>query len=155
LLAEVVARQPHLTGIGFDLPAVRTFFADTARVSGLGDRLRFAPGSFFTGPLPSADVLVFGHILRDWDLETKRMLLRKAFQALPPGGMVLSYDTLIDDDRREGASGLLASLHLLLESPGGFGYTGADCLGWLADAGFRDCRVEALAGQEFMVLGFK
>ena len=32
----------------------------------------------------SADVLMMGHILHDWDLDEKRMLLRKAHDALPP-----------------------------------------------------------------------
>ena len=28
---------------------------------------------------------MMGHILHDWDLETKRMLIRKAYEALPRG----------------------------------------------------------------------
>ena len=51
----------------------------TSRSHGLGDRLRFHPGDFFDDPLPAADVLVMGHILHDWDLEEKRMLLAKAY----------------------------------------------------------------------------
>ena len=42
-----------------------------------------SPGSFFDQPLPTADAIMMGHILHDWDLETKRMLVRKAREALP------------------------------------------------------------------------
>src|SRR5205085_10983845 len=122
---------------------------------GLSQRLRFHPGSFLTDPLPSADVLVMGHILHDWDLETKRMLLAKAYVALPSGGSLIVYETLIDDERRHNAFGLLMSLNMLIETPGGFDFTGADCAGWMRDAGFRQTRVESLEGAHSMVIGIK
>ena len=33
---------------------------------------------------------------------------------------------------------------MLIETPGGFDYTGADCSGWMKEAGFRETRVEPL-----------
>lgn len=51
--------------------------------------------------------------------------------------------------------GLLMSLHMLLVSSGGCDYTGADCVGWLSDAGFRDCYVEHLWGPESVIVGRK
>ena len=65
---------------------------------------------------------------------------------LPPGGALLIYEALIDDERRHNAFGLLMSLNMLIETPGGFDYTGADCCGWLKEAGFRQTRVEHLLG---------
>lgn len=155
LLVRVLERHPHLTGVGLDLPPLARAFDGTAREFGVADRVSFVPGNFFTDDLPGADVLVFGHVLHDWDLETKRMLLAKAYAALPPGGLVAIYDTLIDDGRRHHTFGLLVSLHMLLQSPGGFDYTGADCLGWLAEAGFEERRVAHLAGPEYLVVGRK
>ena len=32
------------------------------------------------------------------------------------------------------------SLNMLIETPGGFDYTGADCQRWMKEAGFRDAR---------------
>ena len=65
-----------------------------------------------------------GHILHGWDVSQKRMLLGKAFAAVPNGGAVIVYDAIIDDERRENAFGLLMSLNMLIETPGGFDYTG-------------------------------
>ncbi len=155
LLSALLQRWPQLHGVGYDLPAIGTFFADTVKETGLADRMRFVAGSFFTGPLPHADVVVLGHLLHAWELETQRMLLRKAYQAMPPGGMVLIQEPLIDDERRENTFGLLLSLHLLLQSPGGSGGTGTDYLGRLGEAGFRDCRIERLSGPESLVVGFR
>jgi hypothetical protein len=74
------------------------------------------PGSFFEADLPMADVVLMGHILHDWDLATKRMLI---------------------------------------ETPGGFDYTGADCAGWMREAGFSSTRVERLMGPDSMVIAIK
>lgn len=155
LVTQITLANPHLSGIGFDLPEVGPIFEEYITANGLADRVRFIGGSFFTDDLPSADVLLFGHILHDWDLDTKLMLLRKAHAALPPGGAVVVYDSIIDDDRKENAFGLLMSLNMLIETPGGFDYTGADCIGWMQQAGFKDCRVEHLVGPDSMVVGIK
>ncbi len=155
LPAQVALAHPHLTGANFDLPAVGPVFAEYAASFGLADRLRFLPGDFFAGPLPPADVLVMGHILHDWDLPRKKELIAKAYAALPAGGSLVVYEALIDDDRRANAFGLLMSLNMLIETPGGFDYTGADCQGWLQEAGFRETRVEHLVGPDSMVVGVK
>jgi hypothetical protein len=155
LVAQVTLAHPHLAGTGFDLPEVGPVFEDYIDGLNLMDRVRFVGGSFFTDELPQADVLLFGHILHDWDLETKLMLLHKAYAALPTGGAVVVYDAIIDDERKQNAFGLLMSLNMLIETPGGFDYTGADCVGWLKQAGFRDCRVEHLIGPDSMVIGIK
>ncbi len=155
LPVQVALANPHLTGGGFDLPAVKPIFDKHIQANGLTDRLRFYEGSFFTDELPTAEVLVMGHILHDWNLEEKRMLLQKAYDALPDGGALLVYEALIDDDRRENALGLLMSLNMLIETPGGFDYTGADCQQWMKEAGFRETRVEHLIGPDSMVIGIK
>ena len=152
---QIALAHPHLSGVGFDLPQVQPIFEEYAASFGLSGRLRFQPGSFFSDPLPSADVLVMGHILHTWNLETKRMLLAKAHQALPPNGALIVYETIIDDDRRENATGLVMSLNMLIETDAGFDFTGAECRQWMKDAGFRETRVEHLAGPESMVIGIK
>jgi hypothetical protein len=124
----------------------------------LGQRLRFQPGDFWSDPLPAVEVLIMGHILHDWDLDGKRRLVAKAYAALPPGGALVVYDAMIDDERRRHAFGLLSSLNMLIETPGGFDYTGADCCGWLREAGFVEVRVVALdglGGTASMAIGVK
>jgi hypothetical protein len=152
---QVALAHPHLAGANFDLPVVGPIFQEYAASFGLGQRLRFLPGDFFKDPLPRADVLVMGHILHDWDLEQKKALIARAYAALPPGGALLVYEALIDDERRHNAFGLLMSLNMLIESRGGFDYTGADCRGWLGEAGFRRSWVEHLVGPDSMVVAVK
>ncbi len=155
LTAEIARAHPHLTGLGYDLPTVGPVFERYVAQRGLDGRLAFKAGNFFHDPLPTVDVLVMGHILHDWSLEEKRLLLAKAYDALPEGGALIVYDAMIDDERRENAFGLLMSLNMLIETPAGFDYTGADCRGWMTDAGFRDVRVEPLQGPYSMAVGRK
>ena len=152
---QLARAHPHLTGGGFDLPPVGPIFEEYVAEAGLGDRLRFYAGDFFTDPLPAADVLIMGYILHDWDLERKRTLLAKAYAALPEGGRLVVYEALIDDERRQNTFGLLMSLNMLIETRGGFDYTGADCRAWMREAGFRESYVEPLVGPNSMVVGIK
>jgi hypothetical protein len=155
LPVQIALAHSHITGGGFDLEVVRPIFETYVARNSLTNRLKFHVGSFFTDPLPSADVLVMGHILHDWNLEEKKLLLRKAYEALPAKGALIVYEALIDDERRENAFGLLMSLNMLIETPGGFDYTGADCQLWMREVGFRETRVEHLIGPDSMVIGIK
>jgi hypothetical protein len=142
-------------GEGFDLPMVRPFFEEYVASFGIQGRVRFHPGDFFKDSLPSADVLVMGMILHDWNIDEKRTLLKKAYDALPDAGSLIVYEHLIDDERRNNLAGLLMSLMMLIETQGGFDYTGADCCIWMREVGFRDSYVERLTGIESMVVGVK
>ncbi len=155
LAVQIALVNPHLAGIGFDLPPVMPYFNEYVAKNDLETRLSFAVGNFFTDSLPPADVILFGHILHDWNLDEKKLLLRKAYEALPQGGAVIVYESLIDDDRRENAFGMMMSLNMLVGTSGGFDFTGADCRGWMEEAGFRDIRQEHLTGPDSMMVGIK
>jgi hypothetical protein len=155
LAVQVALQNTHLRGVGFDLPVVGPIFEAYVTANGLEDRVTFVAGDFFKDPLPEADVIMMGHILHDWNLDEKKTLVRKAWEALPPGGAFVVYDAIIDDERRTNALGLMMSLNMLIETPGGFDYTGADCIGWLKEAGFREAHVEHLVGPDSMVVGRK
>ncbi|AOU96807.1 methyltransferase [Acidihalobacter yilgarnensis] len=145
LLSRVLAgRYPHLSCTSFDLPAVAPHARRAVEAAGLGDRIRIASGDFFTDPLPVAEVITMGNVLHDWDLARKQALIGRVYEALPPGGVFIVIENLIDDARRENVFGLLMSLNMLLELGDAFDYTGADLRGWCEAAGFRAFEVVPL-----------
>jgi hypothetical protein len=83
------------------------------------------------------------------------MGIAKAHAALPKGGALIVCEAVIDDQRRQNTFGLLMSLNMLIETQAGFDLTGADCGGWMRDAGFKETRVEPLCGPDSMVVGIK
>jgi len=155
LPVTIAAAHRHLTGIGFDLPPLHAVFDAYVQEHDLSGRVRFHPGDFLCDPLPRAEVLVLGRVLHNWDFATKAMLLQKAYEALPPGGAIIVYERLIDDERRFNATALLSSLNMLLMTAGGFDFSSADCIGWMHDAGFRNMRAEPITTDQTMIVGMK
>jgi O-methyltransferase domain len=96
-----------------------------------------------------------GHVLHDWGLDTKKLLIRKAYDAVPQGGALIVYEAIIDDERSKNGFGLLMSLNMLIETPEGFDYTAADCKSWMKEAGFCETRAEHLQGPDSMIIAIK
>ena len=147
--------HPHIRGWGFDRPQYKPIFDRYVAKYELADRLSFRGGDFFTDPLPGASVLVMGRILNNWDLVTKQMLVAKAHAALAPGGALIVYERFIDNARRTHSAGLLSSLNMLLMTEGGFDFTAEDCMQWMDEAGFRECRLEPLTADIGMLVATK
>jgi len=154
LAAVLVRAHPHLKATCFDLERTRPLFTEHIGGLGLADRIAFAGGDFFADPLPPADVVVLGHILHGFDTGRRRELLGRVFEAVRPGGTVLVYDRMVDDDRSD-PERLLSSLHMRLVSPDGSEYRVADCRSWLREAGFTDGTAEPLLGTHTLVSAHK
>ena len=82
-MVQVALAHPHIKGGGFDLAPTGPIFEEYIQSFDLNIRLRFIPGDFFKDPLPKADVLSMGHILHDWNLEEKKMLIAKGLRCPP------------------------------------------------------------------------
>jgi precorrin-6B methylase 2 len=151
----VAAANPHMRCTSFDLPQIVPIATRSIEEAGLGDRVTAIGGDFFLDRLPQADVITMGKILHDWNLEKKKILIRKVYDALPNGGAFVVIEALIDDARRENAFGLLMSLNMLIEFGDAFDYSGSDFMGWCRDAGFRDFEVIPLAGPWSAAVAYK
>ena len=156
LLSRTIgARHQHLTFTSFDLPPVEPLAQKHVAAAGMTKRIKLIAGDFFKDRLPKADVVTMGNILHDWNLENKKMLLRKAFDALPEGGAFIAIENLIDDARRENSFGLLMSLNMLIEFGDAFDYTGADFREWCNEVGFKRFEFIRLAGPTFAAIAYK
>ncbi len=154
-LAAIVAnRYPEMSCTTFDLPQV----APVARrhlCAMDADRVEIVAGDFFRDELPRADVITMGNILHDWNETQKRTLIGKAYTAVNDGGMFIAIENIIDNDRRRNAFGLLMSLNMLIELPGGFDYTGRQFDAWAREAGFQSTEIVPLAGPASAAIAFK
>jgi len=155
-LSGVAARRhPHLQCTSFDLPPVVPIAQRHLQALGVADRVSVVGGDFFADDLPSADVITMGNILHDWDEDQKKLLIRKAHRALNDGGRFIAIENVIDDARRENVFGLLMSLNMLIEVPGGFDYTGAQFDSWCRHAGFTKTEIIPLAGPTSAAVAYK
>jgi hypothetical protein len=155
LCALGAQRHPHLQLISFDLPSVQPISERHLQALGVADRVTAVAGDFFADDLPGADVITMGNILHDWDEDQKRVLISKAHAALRAGGRFIAIENVIDDARRENLFGLLMSLNMLIEVPGGFDYTGAQFDAWCREVGFARTEIVPLAGPTSAAIAYK
>lgn len=156
LLSRIIAYQhPHLTFNSFDLPPVAPLAQQHVDEADLSDRITIIAGDFFVDDFPAADVITMGNILHDWNLEKKKLLIKKAYDALPDGGAFIAIENLIDDARRTNLFGMLMSLNMLIEFGDAFDYTGEDFRQWCSDVGFKQFEIITLAGPTFAAIAYK
>ncbi|MEE8587171.1 MAG: methyltransferase [Acidobacteriota bacterium] len=156
LLSRIVGqRHKHLAFSSFDLPPVAPHARKHIEAAGMADRISVVSGDFFKDDLPKADLVTMGNILHDWNLEKKKVLIGKAYDALAEGGAFIVIENLIDDARRENAFGLLMSLNMLIEFGDAFDYTGTDFRSWCGEAGFKRFEIIALEGPASAAVAYK
>ncbi|RWA70133.1 MAG: ubiquinone/menaquinone biosynthesis protein [Mesorhizobium sp.] len=92
LLSAILARNPHLSGVLFDLPSG----VAAARQGAGGDlpRTDFVAGDFFEG-VSVGDIYVIKRVIHDWDDERAELILRRCREAMPTHGRVLVAETLV------------------------------------------------------------
>ncbi|AUG78918.1 methyltransferase [Kitasatospora sp. MMS16-BH015] len=151
LLGQLLAARPGLEGHVFDLPQLEPFFHEYQAELGRTGQAVFHPGDFFQDALPSADVLVLGHILHDWDPAQRQQLLDKAYRAVNPGGALLVYDRMLGE-LPDDTENLVASLNMLLVTEGGAEYTVAEIGAQARAAGFTEVTHRPLADFDTLVL---
>ncbi len=155
-LASIVAgRHPHLSCTSYDLPVVKPIAERHIAEAGLEGRVGAGEIDFLSDELPSADLITMGMILHDWNLDHKKMLIAKAYRALPEGGAFIAIENIIDDARRENAFGLMMSLNMLIEFGDAFDFTGADFTSWCLEAGFKRCEILPLGGPASAAIAYK
>jgi len=151
----VASRHTQLSCRSCDLPVVKPIAERNIRKHGLSERVQADVIDFLRDEFPRADIITMGMILHDWNLDRKKMLIAKAYRALPKGGALIAIENIIDDERRKNAFGLLMSLNMLIEFGDAFDFTGADFAGWCRDAGFAHCEVRHLAGPTSAAIAYK
>ncbi len=146
LAAQVAMHNEHMMCVSFDLPPVSKLAAANIKQMGLENKVVVQSGNFFNEELPKADIITMGNVLHDWGLKDKKMLIKKAYNALPEGGAFVVIENIIDDNRSKNAFGLFVSLNMLIETPEGFDCSASDLNQWVLEAGFKKTSLIPLAG---------
>jgi len=154
LVGRLVTAHRELTGHVFDLPPMRPMFDEHMAELGAAGRVRFHAGDFFRDPLPHADVLVFGHVLHNWSPGRRADLVRRAFAAVNPGGVLLVHDRMLGEEPAN-VDNLLASLIMTLLTEEGAEYTIGEMTGLAESAGFTSVAHRRLDEHETLVLCHK
>ncbi|NAS11965.1 methyltransferase [Poritiphilus flavus] len=155
LATQVALNNEHMSCVTYDLPPVEPIASENIEMMGLSDRVSAQSGNFLNEDLPKADVITMGNILHDWGIQDKKMLIKKAYDALPQGGALVVIENIIDDNRSKNAFGLMMSLNMNIETPEGFDFSAADFDEWAKECGFTQTSVMPLSGPSSAVIAIK
>ncbi|MGI5350347.1 methyltransferase [Streptomyces sp. CA-250714] len=132
--------HPHLKITVLDLEGPLELARDNVEAAGLSDQIDVMAGDMFAEPMPQGyDLVLFAHQLVIRSPEQNLTLLRRAFEALCPGGRVVVFNAFADDD---GTGPLYAALDNVYFTVLPFEesriYPWRDHEEWLAASGFVD-----------------
>ncbi|MBM7773192.1 putative O-methyltransferase YrrM [Actinokineospora baliensis] len=141
---ELTLAYPQLRANVYELAFVAEIAEHNIKAAGATERVGTISGDFFTDEaFPGGhDLHLFSMVMHDWDEARNRVLLRKSFEALEPGGAVVLCELLVDDDKTGPLPAAMMSLNKLVETEGR-NYTVAEYAAWLTDVGFAEPEVVA------------
>jgi hypothetical protein len=132
-----VEKNPGLEAIVLDLPPVVEVTREFIERAGVGDRVTARAGDFTAGELPSpVDVVLMASNLPMYSREIIAGVVRRAFEALEPGGEMHLIGEMLDDDRRGPIGPALWGLAEALQQSTGLAHTRGECRGYFEAAGF-------------------
>jgi SAM-dependent methyltransferase len=154
LVTQIVKEFPHLAGHAFDLPQMEPFFVEQLAQQEIDGSVTFHGGDFFADPLPTADLIVMGHVLHDWDRDQREFLIAKAYESLNSGGTLLIYDRMLDRTSSR-VENLVISLDMLLVTDGGSEYSVQEVREHAKKAGFVTATDVLLGEDDTLVIATK
>lgn len=154
----LVHRNPSLRAIVFDLPPTTEIAREVIATSGVEDRITLRAGDYFRDDFGRGnDVVLLSAILHSMAPRSCRLLLRKSYDSLISGGLVVVQEGLIDPDGTSPVWAALFSLNMLVNTGEGRSYSGSEIAGWMREAGFVQPDVRPLPppGNASLVIGTK
>ncbi|HUT92113.1 MAG TPA: methyltransferase [Thermoguttaceae bacterium] len=153
----LVSKYPRLRATVFDSRSVCEIAKENISSSGLAERLDTFVGDCFADEFPTnADCFLFSHFLTIWSEQRNRLLLQKAFDALPSGGKVIVFNMMQHDSRDGPMSAAVASPYFLTLATGeGMLYCWNDYESWMKDAGFSKVERLLLPRDHGAIIGTK
>ena len=136
-------RHPDTKAIVFDFPNICTVAEEFIAQAGVSDRVKTQPGDFYYDELPrGADLIGYITPLQAYGKDDVQFLIKKAYDAVEPGGGIIILDYMLDDDKTGPMEP--AFVHLtggISQTNPGRVNTGAEFREYLSKAGFVDIEV--------------
>jgi (2Fe-2S) ferredoxin/predicted O-methyltransferase YrrM len=145
--------NPALQADVFDLATVAPIARRHIAEAGLADRVRTRVGDLCTDAFGSGyDLVLLSAICHMLGPAENRDLLRRAFEALVPGGRVVIQDHVMTPGKTAPRSGALFAVNMLVGTASGSTYSEEEYSAWLREAGLVDVRHVTLAGPNDLIV---
>jgi ubiquinone/menaquinone biosynthesis C-methylase UbiE len=135
----IAQAYPHLKITMLDIAQCCEIARDKIAANQLSDQITVCEGDMFTTEFPTGhDCFMFIHQLVIWPLDTNTLLLKRAYDALEPGGRVIIFSSMSSDTEDGPVMSALDTVYFVsLPADGGMIYAWKDYEGCLRGAGFE------------------
>ena len=145
LAALLVAKTPGLRATVLDLAPIVDAAREFVATMGATDRVTLRPCDVLRESLGGPyDAMLISGLLHREDDASCHALVRRAYAALEPGGVLYLCDMMLDANRCGPPFVTLFALNMLLTSEHGGAHEVEDHHRWLTQVGFRDVRAQDL-----------
>ncbi|HYW09470.1 MAG TPA: methyltransferase [Longimicrobium sp.] len=149
--------RPRLTATVVDFPGALAIGRENVAAEGMEDRIRLRPCNFLQEPLGGGyDAVLLCRVVHGLDAEANLALLRKAHDALAPGGRVVVVEEYDPERRAEGAvsDAFMRTFSLnMYHLVGAQNYPTHEITAWLAAAGFDPATIREVPAGADRVIG--
>jgi SAM-dependent methyltransferase len=150
-----VESNPQLKATIFEKPPVDRWSRKSIEKRGLADRVSVAGGDMFKDPYPTdCDVHLLSHVIHDWDYPEVEKLVKKSFDALSPGGMLIIHGAHINEEK-DGPLAVAEYSTLLVQCTQGKCYSFGEMRDCLEKAGFSSVTYKDNACNRSFITGRK
>jgi SAM-dependent methyltransferase len=141
----IAQAYPEIHCTVLDLPDVVAVADELIRQQGCQERVRTLAGDYRTTTFPDGlDAVNFFGMFHQESPASILSLLKKAYHALNPGGIVNIMDMMTDHTHTKPVFSALFAVNMALTTDNGWVFSDDELTGWLQEAGFVDCRVSPL-----------
>lgn len=152
---SLVAHYPELQAAVFEKPPVHKISEAAIGKRGLAGKVKVVAGDMFKDPLPAGfDVHLFSNVLHDWNQAVVEGLLKKSFDALSSGGLLIIHDVHINA-QKTGPLPAAAYSALLMNVTEGKCYSLGELQAILQTIGFKEFSFEPTAADRSVVTAQK
>ncbi len=142
----LVRQTPGLRATVLDRPGVLDVAREIIERHGCADRIDLLPGDYLSSPFGTGyDAALLSGMMHRETAESCRLLLRKTFDALVPGGLIVVSDVFYDDERKNTPPFALSfAINMMLTSEEGSAHAKTEMAAWMAGCGFSNVQVRDL-----------
>jgi len=113
-------------------------------------------GDFFKNEFPKgADIILLSQIIHSFDSNKNKHLLKKIYNYLPRGGLLIINDFLLNEDKTGPLFSTLFALNMLVNSAEGNSYSETEIKSWIKETGFEYLQTIHLTGPVTSIIAKK